>query len=364
MKDVRMEMWARKIPASACFRFHSVRVFLMRVVILGLVNLVITSNSVSIWEVGDFRGKIPEKNASAISPRLFFEAQQHVPFIARGFHKTLTELADEAKFKGDPFEWLSEQIGGDAKMCTLEGELQETRQAPVIYMLKFKYFFEKFRKLDAYAVSQVPLGIRKNLQLLPFFACGGNSFGMQVPMMWISGGARRTKSVVHADSHHNQHCVLHGEKRFMLIPPHIPLDTSDYGWLTTQNEDGSMKEGFESAYGDFAAEIDYDNMDLDRFPKWKEVPWFIAELKAGDCLYMPIDWYHYVESGVGPAVTWHQWFRTQPEWQLQSDCQDNPDNPPGKVLTTDQCVFNNDKHVDRRVNKISFTENRTSQCTH
>ena len=146
----------------------------------------------------------------------------------------------------------------------------------------------------------------------------------------------------------------------MLIPPKIPLSTPDYGWLDTQNEDGSKKEGYEEAYGDYAAEIDYNNMDLDRFPKWKDVPWFLAELKAGDCLYMPVNWYHYVESGSGPAVTWHQWFHTQAEWQPQPNCQENPEDPPGKVLRIDQCMFSGDQQVDRRLQKSS----RTSQCTH
>jgi hypothetical protein len=332
--------------------------------VITLASLIQVLQSFKIWEVGDLRGRVPEKNASSITPRLFFEVQQHLPFIVRGFHKTLEELANQSSDTSDSFVWLAEQIGDNAKMTSLEGELEETRLAPVIHQLKFKYFFEKFHDIDAYAVSQVPPGMRQHLQLLPFFACGGLTFEMQVPMMWMSGGAKPSKSVVHADSYHNQHCVLHGEKRFMLIPPHIPVETPDYGWLDTQNEDGTMKKGYETAYGDYAAEIDYNNMDLERFPKWKDVPWLLAELKAGDCLYMPVSWYHYVESGEGPSVTWHQWFRTPAEWQLQSDCQENPDNPPGKVLRTDQCSFSDDQQVDRPLHKISFTENRTSQCKH
>lgn len=325
-----------------------------------LLGLVPAVGSLRIWEVGHFRGFVPEQYASDITPKRFFETYQFLPFVVRGFHRTLDELAIGDDFDGDSLDWLSGQIGEQARMTTLEGALQETRLDPVIHKLKFKYFFEKFKHMDIYAVSQVPVGIRKHFQLLPFFSCGGNSYRLQAPMMWISGGLKSSKSVVHADSSHNQHCVLKGSKKFMLIPPTIPVDTEEYGWLNVENPDGTMKEGYEDAYGDYAAKIDYDNIDLDAFPKWKDVPWLLAELHAGDCLYMPIEWFHYVESSPEPSVTWHQWFHTSEAWVDQPTCQ-SPD-APGRVLFTDKCVFQND---DQKFTKRSFWDNypdRTSIC--
>ena len=310
----------------------------------------------SIWDVGSFMGPVVERQASSITPESFFGKEQYLPFVVRGFHQTLEEMALLDRFEGDPFTWLSQKIGNNARITTLEGELQETRLAPVIHRLPFKYFFEKFRQLDIYAVTQAPVGIRDYLKLLPFFSCGGNSNQLQPPMMWISGGLRPSKSVVHADSHHNQHCVLKGSKKFMLIPPSVPVDTPDYGWVYVENPDGTMREGFEDAYGDYAAEIDYNNMDLDRFPKWRDVPWFLAELQAGDCLYMPVDWYHYVESDVGPTLTWHQWFHSPDKWVDEVDC-------PVQEVAISKCVFKKDdqRSVPRHV--WEAYPNNTSLCT-
>jgi hypothetical protein len=313
-----------------------------------------------IWDVGKFKGLVPERYPSDVTPKRFFDSYQFTPFVVRGFHRTLDELAVTEGFEGDSLDWLSERIGDQARMTTLEGALQETRLDPVIHKLRFKYFFEKFRRMDVYSISQVPVGIRKYFQLLPFFSCGGNSYRLQAPMMWISGGLKPSKSVVHADSSHNQHCVLKGSKRFMLIPPNVPVDTEEYGWLHVENPDGTIKEGYEDAYGDYAAKINYDNVDLDAFPKWRDVPWLLAELHPGDCLYMPIEWFHYVESAPGPAVTWHQWFHTSEDWIDQPTCE-SPEKT-GEVLFTDMCVFQND---DQQFIKRSFWENhpdRTSIC--
>ena len=295
---------------------------------------------VSIWEVGDFRGRVPELNASLITPRTFFDVQHKLPFVARKYHKSLDEIASASGFTGDSLDWLAKTIGETARISSLEGELQETRLAPVIHNIKWKYFFEKFRDLDIYAVTEAPQAVREHLRLFPFFSCGGNSYKLQAPYMWVSGGLKESRSVIHADSHHNQHCVLKGTKRFMIIPSSVPVDTEAYGWLYTQREDGTPVEGFEDSYGDYAANIDVSNVDLNRYPAWKTIPWYLAELHAGDCLYMPIEWYHYVESEAEPTVTWHIWFHLMAQWV--DDC---PAEAQPEPLSLDQCVFKKPKNV-------------------
>jgi hypothetical protein len=313
--------------------------------------------AVDIWGVGLFMGRLPEMNASLITPKLFQESQQHRPFVVRGFHKTLAQIASDDGFTNDALEWMISAIGNETRMTSLEGELQETRLAPTIHRLKFKYFFEKYRDLDAYAVTQVPETLRRHLQLLPMLSCPGITASMQPPMMWISGGSKKSKSVIHDDSNHNQHCVLKGSKKFMLIPRHIPIDTPEYGWVVVDNEDGSVSEGFEDAYGEFAGRIDYNNVDIESFPKWKEVPWLLAELNEGDCLYMPIGWYHHVESEAKPTVTWHQWFRTPSRWP--SECEIETFNE----IFLNQCIFKTDDQVHRGLNTPSWSDDSISVCT-
>ena len=292
----------------------------------------------SIWNVGKFKGTVPEVSASEINPSEFFEKFHRAPFVVRGFHKTLDQLAAEKGTYTHSLDWLAATIGDQAKISSLEGELQETRLAPVIHNIKWKYFFEKFTSLDIYAVSQAPRNIRPFLELLPTLACGGNSFRMLPPYMWISGGLKPSKSVVHADSHHNQHCVLKGSKKFMLIPPFVPVATPAFGWVNVEADDGSKLEGYEDSYGDYAARVDYDNVDTDALPGWKDVPWLLAELNAGDCLYMPIRWFHYVESKAEPTVTWHIWFHLMSQWVDSDTCPAD-----GRRLFTSQCFFKDDQ---------------------
>ncbi len=313
-------------------------------------------SAVTIWEVGRYSGLVPEKNQSDITPRSFYESQQYLPFVVRGFHPSLNQMAAEYGFQGDPVEWMMRNIDGDSRMTSLEGELQETRLAPTIHKLKFKYFFEKFGDIDAYAVTQAPESFRRYLQLFPIFSCEGMTVEMQPPMMWISGGKKKSKSVIHDDSNHNQHCVLKGSKRFMIIPSRVPIETPDYGWVTVENDDGTKKEGFEDAYGEFVGLVDYNNVDLEAFPKWRDVPWFMADLKEGDCLYMPIGWYHYVESEAEPTVTWHQWFRTPRAWP--SGCE----GENWKTVFLDQCSFKLDDQIPRSVNTPAWSDDRISTC--
>lgn len=39
-------------------------------------------------------------------------------------------------------------------------------------------------------------------------------------------------------------------------------------------------------YGGFTL-INVNKVDLKRFPKMKEVPWYYANVTAGDCLFLP-----------------------------------------------------------------------------
>lgn len=285
----------------------------------GLI-LLTSTETLSIWEVGHKSGAIPEVRISDITSQSFFTRYRIAPFVVRGFHKTLDQLAADAGFQGDSFDWLRETIGDRELISGVEGELQETRKAPTLPNVKWKYFFEAFRDVDMYAVSKAPRSVRQFLQILPYLACGGLSSGMRPPTMWMSGGVKSSRSVVHADSFYNQHCVLKGTKRFMLIPPFVDIEKPEFGWVQVTTENGVKPEGFEMSYGEFVAGLDPDNVDLDRMPGWKDVPWLYTELNAGDCIYMPTEWYHYVESNPEPTLTWHLWFNIQDEWDESDRC--------------------------------------------
>lgn len=332
----------------------------MNLVIPILINrFAWSAGAETIWQVGRSLGRILNVNASDLDPGFFFRSLHATPFIVRSFHESLDSMASAKNLSVDGLNWMKKVIGDDAKITVLEGELHETRLSPVLHHLKWKYFFEKFRDLDIYAVTQAPKDLRPYFKLLPFFRRASNSFRMLPPHIWVSGGLKSSKSAVHRDSHHNQHCVLKGSKKFMLIPPHIPLSTPEYGWVSVENTDGSKQPGFEGAYGEYAGKLNVSNVDLDAFPLWREVPWYLAELNEGDCLYMPIHWYHYVESDPRPTVSWHVWFHLTEEWI------DEPENKDISTieLSPDKCFFKEDKQAKRGLEYDwgNFT-NRTSLC--
>ena len=317
------------------------------------------SASSSIWEVGDFVGELPELDLSSMTPRKFYETLVHRAFVVRDFHDSLQKLA-EKDGSSDPLAWFESLLTGEGFIDSLEGELHETRLAPVIHRVKWGYFLEKYKDIDMYAVSRAPESFRRYLSLMPIFSCGGQLRNMQPPNLWVSGGIAASKSVVHADSHFNQHCVLKGSKKFHLIPSFVNIQTSDFGWLVVDQEDGSeAPAGFEDAYGEYAARIDTDNIDLERFPGWKTVPWFSAELREGDCIYMPVNWYHYVESKPELTITWHNWFDLPPRWVEEDECFGS-NRTQGVSVPMSTCAYRTDFSEHRK--STEMFGNRTSVC--
>ena len=88
-----------------------------------------------------------------------------------------------------------------------------------------------------------------------------------------SGG---TKSVLHTDSLENMHCVVAGQKEFIMIPP-------QYAKLI----------GPEWAYQGYF-NVDVEQVNMTAYPGMAEVPWYKTVLQQGDCFYLPFKWVHQV----------------------------------------------------------------------
>ena len=298
------------------------------------------STSSSVWDLPGFSGNVPTVNISNISSEGFFRRYKIAPFVVKSFHETLENMQKSSgDGNPDPFTWLSSLFGNSSRISMLEGELQETRSAASLPDVKWKYFFERFRMVDMYALSRPPDSMKSSLRIFPFLSCGGLSSRMLAPFIWLSGGLKPSRSVIHMDSHHNQHCVLNGSKRFMLIPPFVKINSPEFGWISINSEDPPL--GYEEAYGEFVADFDPDNIDLTARPAWGRIPWLLAELQAGDCLFMPEGWYHFVESKAEPTLTWHIWFDIPSELEDPAGCEQ-------RSIKISECEF--------------FASNSTSNC--
>jgi hypothetical protein len=76
------------------------------------------------------------------------------------------------------------------------------------------------------------------------------------------------------------------------------------GWVSQQTP------GFQKGYGQWSS-VDVENVDLEKFPGFKDMKWLDLWMDEGDCLFNPGRWYHHVH---GPpdnrsqSILWW-WYR-------------------------------------------------------
>ena len=102
------------------------------------------------------------------------------------------------------------------------------------------------------------------------------------PRIWLGN---KVVTPAHFDESNNIACVVAGRRRFTLLPPeqiaNLYIGPLDYAPTGTP-----------------ISLVDFARPDLERFPRFPEAlaAAQVAELEAGDAIYMPSLWWHHVES--------------------------------------------------------------------
>lgn len=124
-----------------------------------------------------------------------------------------------------------------------------------------------------------------------FLHCGGFDTRLHAVVLWQSAGG--TRSVIHNDGQDAVNCQTAGEKRWIFWNPKYDkkIRSKKYGWV-----DASRDKEFSKGYGQWSGRIDVDNVDIEKFPGWKEFEWYELVMGPGDCLFNPSGWYHHVQS--------------------------------------------------------------------
>jgi len=201
-------------------------------------------------------------------------------------------------------EYLMEHYG-DIILDQVETEKKETRTKFPHEDWTLKKFLQKYNSSELYSTATTPAGLSDEVFLLPVMNCGGYLRKLSATVMWISSGS--TKSVIHQDGQDNIHCMFAGQKDWILWESSVPIRKRKMGWVHAEDE-AKKDPAFEDAYGQFAGRIDVDNVDLEKYPGWDQLRWWNMTLKAGDCAFVPRQWFHFVESPAIRSISIHVWF--------------------------------------------------------
>ena len=96
---------------------------------------------------------------------------------------------------------------------------------------------------------------------------------------WI--GPEGTVTGFHYDSLHNLLAQVKGKKLVILVSP-------------SDNKNMYVSDKFE--YGAISSQVDINNYNEEKHPKFREAKYFSVVLEPGDVIYIPKGWWHYVRS--------------------------------------------------------------------
>jgi len=147
-----------------------------------------------------------------------------------------------------------------------------------------KNFYSKWIK-GGYTVTQVPGGMNNESSIIPCMACGPVRDTFIEANLWISNGD--TNSKIHKDSNNQMNCLYQGVKEWSLFAPEHGSN------LYLVNERPGMDQTYDTAG---FSRIGTRNVDLERWPNFKKVPYMKATIYPGDCIFVPGTYIHHVYS--------------------------------------------------------------------
>lgn len=154
-----------------------------------------------------------------------------------------------------------------------------------IYLSIFVFRFSNailivFHSITNFRFDQIP--ILKNDISTPEYCCltsktTDNEVNVDIKA-WL--GPEGTISPMHIDEKHNLLCQVFGSKRIILAAPDDAPNLYPF--------DGDMLKN--------TSQIDAEHLDFNRFPLVKNVKFYTFTLYAGEMLYIPPKWWHFVRS--------------------------------------------------------------------
>lgn len=235
------------------------------------------------------------------------------PVILRGFVRDWPVVAAARSSPQDLFDYLSRFDRGalvqlSAGPASLEGRLFYNDDMTGVNVDRgnatFTMFLDRvFRFGPEESPPLIYLASTDVDECLPGFRSENDvDFGELSPLrsIWIG---TRSRIAAHNDLPRNIACVAAGKRRFTLFPP---------------NQTPNLYVGpFElTPAGRPISLVDFAQPDLVRFPRFSKAVKAaqVADLEAGDAIFIPSMWWHHVEA-TGPVnVLVNYWWRTVPSY--------------------------------------------------
>lgn len=183
----------------------------------------------------------------------------------RGVRVTVSRGVEESSVRAYSGRPVKLETTFESFISALESTPVQSANAICGYMKQFD-----LRRVQTLAQAIVPAAARAIF----------SPFDIQTYYLWV--GARGAMTGLHNDDEENLLCVVRGSKRVWLFPP-------------------SAREALHpnSLYdsGTECCDADAADPDLKRTPRFSRAPPpIIADVKAGEALYIPRFWYHQVET--------------------------------------------------------------------
>ena len=147
------------------------------------------------------------------------------------------------------------------------------------------------------------LGSTSVEQCLPGFLAEQNLPLNELQPLISAWLGNQTRIAAHFDAVDNIACVAGGKRRFTLFAPeqleNLYVGPSDF-----------------TPAGQAISLVDFHNPDHEKYPRFKiaEQNAYIAELEAGDALYIPAMWWHHVEALADINLLINYWWRSTPRF--------------------------------------------------
>lgn len=221
-------------------------------------------------------------------------------------------------------DYVREKFGEEE--VRLEGKYEKKHLPPVgeKYLGRdtIRHFVDTYHDEGnrVYVVSDLPEKMYADVEVPPSLgSCGEMSKNVVEVNIWWSGGG--SASVIHKDAYHQLNCLLNGTKYWTLIEK--KYEKQIYKHPEPDYEQGGFSD------------INAKQVDLKRYPMIKMVQWSNITLHPGDCIFLPKEYYHQVNSsGTHNMAVSLLFSRFDDRDSLDfSDCDDSSNYKNGKSLS-------------------------------